>query len=124
MLQKNQMVAIKKAIESTYTGTCTITEHQKVKNFDKSTGFEDAIVLENQPCKLSFERITNTGQSDTAASVVQGVKVFLEPSLPIRPGSKMTITQNGITTEYKHSGVPAIYGTHQEVILELFKGWS
>lgn len=124
MLSKNQMVAVRKAIESMYIGTCTITEHQKVKKENKSTGFQDVVVLENQLCKLSFEKITNTNPTETAALLVQTAKVLITPEIQIKPGSKLTITQNGVTTEFKNSGEPAMFGTHQEIILELFKGWS
>lgn len=118
------MVAVRKAIELMYIGTCTITEHQKVKKENKSTGFQDVVVLENQPCKLSFEKITNTNPTETAALLVQTAKVLIAPEIQIKPGSKLTITQNGVTTEFKNSGEPAMFGTHQEIILELFKGWS
>lgn len=124
MLSKNQMVAVRKAIESMYIGTCTITEHQKVKKENKSTGFQDVVVLENQPCKLSFEKITNTNPTETAALLVQTAKVLIAPEIQTKPGSKLTITQNGVTTEFKNSGEPAMFGTHQEIIIELFKGWS
>ncbi|MBS5822410.1 MAG: hypothetical protein KID00_00885 [Clostridium argentinense] len=124
MLSQNQVVAVRKAIEMTYTGKCTITEHQKVKKPNKSTGFEDVIILKDQPCKLSFSKIANTNQGETAAMVVQTAKVLIAPEIQIKPGSKLTITQNGVTTEYSQSGEPAIYNTHQEVILELFKRWS
>lgn len=124
MLSQNQVVAVRKAIEMTYTGKCTITEHQKVKKPNKSTGFEDVIILKDQPCKLSFSKIANTNQGETAAMVAQTAKVLIAPEIQIKPGSKLTITQNGVTTEYSQSGEPAIYNTHQEVILELFKGWS
>lgn len=118
------MVAVRKAIESMYIGTCMITEHQKVKKGNKSTGFQDVVVLENQPCKLSFEKITNTNPTETATLLVQTVKVLIVPEIQIKPGSKLTITQNGVTTDFKNSGEPAMFGTHQEIILELFKGWS
>ena len=124
MLSKNQVVMVRKAIEKMYIGTCTITEHQKVKKDNKSTGFQDVIVLENQPCKLSFSSITSTSQTETAAMVVQTAKVLIAPEIQIKPGSKLTITQNGVITEYKNSGEPALFDTHQEIILELFKGWS
>jgi hypothetical protein len=42
----------------------------------------------------------------------------------VKPGSKLTITQNDMTTEYQSSGKPAFYSTHQEIVLELFKGWA
>lgn len=125
MLSKIQMVKIRQAKESLYDGVCTITEYQKVKKANKSTGFEAVDVLTNQPCRLSFKTINNTNNTDTGASAVtQIAKVFLAPEVEVKPGSKMTITQNGVTTEYKSSGEPAIYPTHQEIILELFKGWS
>lgn len=115
---------VRKAIEKTYTGKCTIIEHKKVKKENKSTGFEDDEVLTNQPCKLSFERITNNHQGETAATIIQIAKLMIAPEVIIKPGSKITVTQNGTTTDYSSSGEPAIYNTHQEIVLELFKGWS
>lgn len=124
MLSQNQMVAVRKAIELTYTGTCNITEHQKIKKENKSTGFQDVLILENQPCKLSYEKVTNNNQTESAALLIQTAKLFIAPEIKVKPGSKLTITQNGITTDYKNSGEPAVYSTHQEIVLELFKGWS
>lgn len=125
MLSKNQVVKARKAIESMYEGTCTIIEHQKVKLPNKSTGFKDIVVLEDIPCRLSFKTITNTNQAETGVSaVVQVTKVFIAPEIQVKPGSKLTITQNDVTTEYKSSGQPAIYTTHQEIELELFERWA
>ena len=124
MLSKTKMVSTRKAIESLYGGKCTITEHQKVKKENKSTGFQDVVVLEDEPCRLSFKTINTTNPTDTASSTVQIAKVFLAPEIQVKPGSKLTITQNDVTTEYKSSGKPAIYSTHQEIILELFNGWA
>ncbi|MCZ9313161.1 MAG: hypothetical protein O0V67_07265 [Methanocorpusculum sp.] len=118
------MVKARKAIESLYDGKCTITEHQKVKKENKSTGFQDVIVQQDIPCRLSFKTVNNANQTETAASIVQITKVFLAPEIQVKPGSKLTITQNGVTTDYKSSGEPAFYSTHQEIVLELFKGWA
>lgn len=115
---------VRQAIESTYQGECTITEYQSYKKENRSTGHQEVQVLENQPCKLSFSSVRNTNEGETAARVVQTAKVFLAPEIQVRPGSKLTITQSGVTTEYKNSGEPAIYDTHQEIVLELFKGWA
>lgn len=125
MLSKNQVVKARKAIESMYDGTCAIIERQKVKLPNKSTGFMDIVVLEDIPCRLSFKTITNTNQTETGVSaVVQVTKVFIAPEIQVKPGSKLTITQNDVTTEYKSSGQPAIYTTHQEIELELFERWA
>ena len=125
MLSKNQVVKARKAIESMYDGTCTIIERQKVKLPNKSTGFKDIVVLEDIPCRLSFNTVTNTNQTEVGASaVIQSTKVFIAPEIKVKPGSKLTITQNDVTTEYKSSGQPAIYTTHQEIELELFERWA
>ena len=112
-------------MESLYDGLCTITEHRKIQKENKSTGFQDVVIQENVPCRLSFKTINNTNQTETAANtVVQITKIFLAPEIHVKPGSKLTVTQNNVTTEYKTSGEPAFYSTHQEIILELFKGWA
>ena len=119
------MVKARKAIESLYDGTCTITEHKKYQKANKSTAFKEVVVLENQPCRISFKTVNSTEETETGASVlIQIVKLFIAPEIEVTPGSKITVTQNNVTTEYQNSGKPAYYTTHQEIILELFKGWS
>lgn len=94
--------AARKAIESTYTGVMTVSERQSVKDPNTHiTSTKEVVVLENQPCKLSFETIAATVQTDTAAALSQGVKVFLSPDVSIKAGSKLTVTQNGVTTDRK-----------------------
>ena len=80
--------------------------------------------MDGQPCKLSFETVKAAQTDDIAPVVAQSVKVFLSPELIIKPGSKLIITQNGITTDYMASGQPARYQTHQELGLVLFRGWA
>ncbi len=122
MLPQSQMV--RKAIESTYFGKCTVIEYQKVKNTDKSTGFKEVVVLENQACKLSFESNTTTNPSKSASSISQSTKLFVAPNIKIQTGSKIVVEQDFETFEFKNSGEPAKYGTHQEIMLDLFDGWS
>jgi hypothetical protein len=50
--------------------------------------------------------------------------VFLDPAVPVPPGSKLVITQNGVTGEYVRSGEPAVYTFHKEVQLQLFERWA
>lgn len=117
--------AARKAVERTYKGAVTVTEHPKVKDeVTKLTGYQDMSVLKNQPCKLSFEKITTAAQSESAASIAQTTKLFLSPDVIIKPGSKLTVTQTGITTDYACSGIPAVYETHQEIILDIFEDWT
>ena len=126
MLQKAKMVKkAKKALESMYEGICDVVEHKKVKKSNGATIFDDVKVLEKEPCRLSFRTITSTNPADVGASALnQTTTLFINPDVKIKAGSKIVVTQNNVTAEYKRSGEPAMYQTHQEIILELFKGWS
>lgn len=116
----------RKAIESTYSGVCTIIERRDVRNEKTkiTRKNEEVLVVENQPCKLSFEKLNAVAQTETAAALTQGTKLFIAPEIKIKPGSKIIVEQNGTTTEYSASGEPAIYFSHSEYMLELFKGWA
>lgn len=117
--------AARKAIENTYIGVITVTEHKKVKDpITKLTEYQDVVVLSDQPCKVSFEKINTAIQSESAATVAQITKLFISPDITIKAGSKITVTQTGITTDYTCSGIPAVYQTHQEIMLDLFERWA
>lgn len=117
--------AARKAIEAMFDGVLSVTEHQKVKDEKtKLTKYQDVVVLSDQPCKLSFERLQTAIQSDSAASIAQTTKLFVSPDIVIKAGSKITVKQAGVTTDYTCSGVPAVYDTHQEITLDLFEDWA
>ena len=108
-----------------YNGVCTVIEQQSVVDSKrKVTKFEEVTVLNEQPCHLSFETITKNSESESANDVTQTTKLFIAPELEIKSGSKIVVTQNNVTTEYTRSGIPAVYDTHQEIILDLFEKWS
>ncbi len=125
MLPFNQMVApAKPYLEWMYQDTCTIIEHQKVKNEDGSTTFKDVVVLEDEKCRLSYKTDLIAGNTESASPLKEDIELFISPDIEIKPGSKLMITHLGVTTEFKRSGEPARYNTHQEIHLELFKGWT
>lgn len=116
---------VRETIESTYIGICDVIEHKKIKNEkNKQNEYIEETTLTKQICRLSFETISNTNQTSTTNNATQIVKLFIAPELNIKKGSKIIVTQNNRTTEYTNSSEPAIYKTHQEIILQLFKGWA
>ena len=116
--------AQRKALERLWKDRCTIYTQEKVKDpTTKLTDFEEKPLLQDQPCKLSFETLTSS-TGDPVATVSQSVKLFISPDVVIKAGSKIIVTQHGRTTEYSNSGVPAVYPTHQEIMLTLFNGWA
>lgn len=117
--------AARRAQEATYEGLCTIYEYRDVTDEKtKLSSEEEVAVIEDQPCKLSFEKLNSVVQTETAAVQAQGVKLFLAPEIAVGSNSKIVVTQNGITNEYSASGIPAVYSTHQEITLESFRRWA
>ena len=117
--------AARRAQEATYEGICTIYECRDVTDEKtKLSSEEEVAVIEDQPCKLSFEKLNSVVQTETAAVQAQGVKLFLAPEIAVGSNSKIVVTQNGITNEYSASSVPAVYSTHQEITLESFRRWA
>ena len=82
------MDMVRMAIEAMYEDTCTVVEHRKTKEKGVVT-YTDTVVLENQPCKLSFETIAQAEKTDAASPVAQAVKLFVAPEVEIKSGSKI-----------------------------------
>lgn len=112
----------RKAMEATYDGTCKIYHMQSIKDpKTKVTRQEEVVVKENVPCHLSYSSTSPVVQSGTVATVSQTIKLFLVPELIVPPGSRLEVTQQGRTESYSQSGKAAVYYSHQEILLELWK---
>ena len=46
------MNMVRKIIESTYDGRCTVTQRAECEKPNGSTGFTNTVILENEPCRL------------------------------------------------------------------------
>ena len=118
------MNAVRKAIESQYKGRCDIFEYKSVTDeVTKITSQQEVLIQGNIPCKLSYEKINSTNQSG-AAQISMSTKLFISPDISIKAGSKIVVTQNGVTTSFSNSGEPGRFTNHQEIMLELFERWA
>lgn len=105
--------------------TCSVYIQDKKKNEStKRTEFVEVALFENQPCKLSFESLTTTKETNHAPSVTQGAKLFIDNGLTIPSGAKIVVTRQGKTFTYQSSGEPGVFTNHQEINLELFERWA
>ena len=115
----------KKALQSLWAGRATVTVLEGVLNpANGRTEPTERITATNMPCRISHTTVKKTEPSEEAARVVQSVTLYIDPSVDIPEGSKITVTQNGVTRTYEQSGTPAVYTCHKEILLELFKGWA
>jgi hypothetical protein len=124
--KEKYIAAYRKSIEKLYDDTCNIYESglRKDPKTKITKPASDILVAENQQCRISFKTISPTSQTESNNKTSQEIKLFIAPELLIKEGSKIVITRNGRTTEYKNSGTPAIYSTHQEIILTLVKEYA
>ena len=115
----------RKAIEATYDGTCSIYGMQSVKDpVTKVTRQEEAIVQDGVACHLSYSSTAPAAGSDTVTGVAQTIKLFLAPELVVPPGCRIEVTQQGRTESYAQSGKAAVYSSHQEILLEIWKEYA
>lgn len=115
----------KEAVQRLWTGLATITKLEGVLNPDNGrTEPVERVTAHDLPCRISHKTVTSTSPQAEAALIAQTVTLYIDPSVDIPEGSKITVTQNGATKNYERSGNPAIYTTHMEIPLELFKGWA
>lgn len=119
--------AHRKALERLWKDRCTVYHRVKVTDpKTKLTDFDEKPLLQDQPCKLSFETLNST-DGDHVATVAQSVKLFISPDVEIPAGCKIVVTRfNDLerTFTYSRSGEPGIFTNHQEIILEPFKGYA
>lgn len=119
--------AQRKALERLWKDRCTVYHRVKVTDpKTKLTDFEEKPLLQDQPCKLSFETLNST-DGDHVATVAQSVKLFISPDVEIPAGCKIVVTRfNDLerTFTYSRSGEPGIFTNHQEIMLEPFKRYA
>lgn len=119
--------AQRKALERLWKDRCTVYHRVKVTDpKTKLTDFDEKPLLQDQPCKLSFETLNST-DGDHVATVAQFVKLFISPDVEIPAGCKIVVTRfNDLerTFTYSRSGEPGIFTNHQEIMLEPFKGYA
>lgn len=109
-----------------YKGRCTVFEYVNVP--DKESGLTinkvEKVVYTDIPCRLSYSSASASAQSGLATIVTQSIKLFTNKDYIIKEGSRIQVTQEGITDMYKACSKPNVYSSHQEVELELLKKWS
>lgn len=119
MLQADKLVGIqKKFADIMYTDVCNVYNQQKIKVNNK-TKFENVLVIENEPCRLSYDNPKIAVQTESSTNLSSNVKLFISPDIEVVEGSRIEVVREGKTYQFKCSGMPSMYPTHQEIKLEL-----
>lgn len=115
----------RKALEMLWKGICTVYVWGEVEDPITHVSKPGEILkYENIKCKLSHKNLSATSQTGGPAIIAQQVKLSLGNEYDIPAGSKIIVTQNGITAAYTRSGKPGVFIDHQEIVLEPFKEYA
>lgn len=107
---------IKRNFERMYQDTMSVLfivqETDPLTHRKKSTLVSDMIDI---PCRLSFKSRDHSDRTELYDENKMVATLFLDPSIEIKPGSKITVNHMGRIYKFEKSGIPAIYPTHQEI---------
>lgn len=105
-----------------WVGRANIYEYQEVTDPETyQTKHELVATVTDEPCRLSYSRESTAMIDGGVANIAQSIMLFIRSDLPIKAGSVIEVTQNGVTEKYKRASKPAVYSRHQEVSLELYE---
>ena len=108
----------KNPLEILYTDRCDIYNWESVKDpTTKVTEHKKYLRYEDIPCRISFKTISAVNQSTYEPILTQTVKLFLLKDIEVNDGSEIVVYRSGKVFQYKCSGMPAKYSSHQEIIL-------
>lgn len=124
MISEKQSNMVRKALEKGYIGKCKVFCFENVKNDHGAMETIEVETYRDIPCKLSYEKISQSAENGMLFGVSQTIMLFLAPDIEIKSGSKIEIIQNGVSEVYNSSGEPSRYPTHQEIQLKIFKEFN
>lgn len=105
---------IRGQIEPEYTDTVDVIGFTNVVEDGITTEREG--IIGTYDCYVSFmygER--ELYEEDYAPKLRQRIKIFTKPEYEIPPGSKLIVHKYGHELEFRMSGCPSYYPTHQEI---------
>lgn len=117
----------RKALEQLWRDRCAIyVQAESTDSITHLTDFDEKPLIQNQPCKLSFETLTSTS-GDELPIVAQSVKLFLSSDVVLPAGCKIVVTRRNkpdAPLTFAKSGEAGVFTDHQEIILTLQKGYA
>ena len=84
--------AYKKAVQGMWKGKATVTVLEGVLNpANGRTEPTERVTVSDAPCRISHTTVKSTQPSEEAAAVAQSVTLYIDPSVDIPEGSKVTV---------------------------------
>lgn len=124
-MTERKLKKYRRTIERTYTDRFSVEARKAVKNPKTGrTEPTEVVLYEDEPCRFSHEA-NPVSDSRELPTATQAGKLFVKPveEVNIPPGSQITVTYDGRTEVFAHSGISRNYATHQEILLDRWERW-
>lgn len=108
-------------LSTLWIGKATIYEYQDSTDENYQTTQKLVAVVNDEPCRISYNSEVTTDVNGGAPSVAQVPILFIRPDLEIKEGSVIEVVQHNVTNKYKRTSKPSIYTNHQEIKMELYE---
>lgn len=83
------------------------------------TDEEEEMIFDDIPCRLSHGS-TPASSGGIVSDVSDETTLILDPEYLIPEGSRIVVTQEGVTDTYINSGKPRVYKSSQQIKLTLY----
>lgn len=111
------MVGHRRAIEKKYVGIMSVSGFEKVK-VDGETLSAKKEIHKDVSCYLQRNQNKSASNDGEKSNVDYDLKILCAPEIAIPPGCRIKVAQSGMTYDFKYSGEPFIYPTHQEITIK------
>lgn len=114
------MKNVESALKKLWKGRCSITD---IVNWEDDRGITKCckrITAENVPCRISYKtyKRDRAGESkENVNELSREVRLITDKNVSIKAGCRISVEQNGMKREFEAAGIPAVYSTHQEVMI-------
>lgn len=108
----------KNNLESTYDSLCNVIVIGDYEEDGLVYNNIETVKYSNIRCSISHKSFYIALQGNIPIASMQ-IKLFISPNLDIPINSKIEITRGENVTRYKASSPPAIFDTHQEILLDV-----
>lgn len=106
-------------LESTYTSLANV---YVIKNNEENgiiLGDREELLYEDVKCGVSFKRGNTVTIQDTNAKNRIELKLFMNKKYNIPLNSIIEIRHQNRAYKGRNSGIPSLYDTHQEIVVEI-----
>ncbi len=111
-------------INKMFDGVCSIKELEQQADDRGIMRQREIVVDEDVPCHLEIKSAGAARNRGEGSLVEANARLFLAAGVEVKPGSKITVRQQGREYDFVSSSLARVYCWHQEIEVCLPEMWA